>query len=228
MIILEFISRPENCTLFSNYYDSHGKTSSHRVNCFARAPHETWTTGLPQRFGRKFCCGSHMKEIDPTYNDEQFRKFCSRYQRKAAVMKEICDRRHDKSLNRAVLRDFMTVTASALFLGLTFFGSKEIAALLGISDSSATVLMSVATFLLLATSIWQLSADRMTAFQNYRGIQEFAAIANKIEYVTSGSALDDNAATYWAKEITQMYDNAARDISRITDKEHAAAKKRLE
>lgn len=168
-----------------------------------------------------------MKEIDPSYNDEQFRKFCVRYQRKAAVMKEICDRRHDKSLRQATVRDFLTVTASALFLGLTFFGSTEIASLFGIADSSATITMSAATFLLLAAAIWQLSADRIAAFQNYRGIQEFAAISNKIEYVTSGSALSDDAATYWAKEITQMYDNAARDIPRITDREHAAAKKRL-
>lgn len=169
-----------------------------------------------------------MKEIDPSYNDEELRKFCVRYQRKAAVMKEICDFRHDRSLKQSKIRDFLTVTASALFLALTFFGSREISSLLGISESSSTLLISAATFLLLATSIWQLSADRMTAFQNYRGIQEFAAIANKIEYVTSGSKLDDDVATYWAKEITQMYDNAARDISRITDKEHIAAKKRLE
>jgi len=167
-------------------------------------------------------------EIDPSYNDEQFRKFCVRYQRKAAVMKEICDLRHNGSLNRAKIRDFLTVTASALFLVLTFFGSGEISSLLGISESVTTILISAATFLLLATSIWQLSADRMTAFQNYRGIQEFAAIANKIDYVTSGSTLNDDVATYWAKEITQMYDSAAKDISRITDKEHTAAKKRLE
>lgn len=169
-----------------------------------------------------------MNEFDPSYNDEKFRKFCVRYQRKAAVMKEICDLRHDSSLKQAKIRDFLTVTASALFLALSFFGSGELSSLLGIPESFSTILISAATFSLLATSIWQLSADRMTAFQNYRGIQAFAAIANKIEYVTSGSTLDDAVATYWAKEITQMYDNAARDISRITDKEHAAAKKRLE
>lgn len=168
-----------------------------------------------------------MSEIDPKYTDESLRKLCVQYQGKSAVMKEICDGRHDKSLQGAFIRDFLTVTASALFLGLTFFGSTQLASALGITESTATVIMSLATFLLLASAIWQLSADRTTAFQNYRGIQDFAAISNKITYVTSGAALDDATATYWAKEITSSYDNAARDIPRITDKEHAAAKKRL-
>lgn len=168
-----------------------------------------------------------MSQIDPKYDDEQLRKLCVRYQRKSEVMKEICDGRHDKSLRRASIRDFMTVSASALFLGLTFFGTDQLAATLSVTEGFATILMSFATFLLLASSIWQLTADRTTSFKNYRGVQEFAAIRNKIEYITNGQALDDTAATYWAKEITSLYDSAARDIPRITDREHAAAKKRI-
>ncbi|WP_163025784.1 hypothetical protein [Chachezhania antarctica] len=168
-----------------------------------------------------------MSEFDPKYNDEDVRKIFERYQRKSAVMKEICDRRHDRSLKKSLARDFLTVTASALVLGLGFFGSNQIALLLGIPDHVASFAMSIATFMLLASSIWQISADRLTAFQNYRGIQEFAAIANKIEYISCGRELDDNAATYWAKEIVLMYDTAARDIPRISDDEHAQAKRRL-
>lgn len=168
-----------------------------------------------------------MSDIDPKYDDKKIRELCQDYQRKSAVMKEICDLRHDKSLRRASNRDFLTITASALFLGLNFFGSTQLASMLGIPDTYATVANSIATFLLLASSIWQISADRTTAFQNYRGIQEFAAISNRIKYVTNGLPLDDETATYWAKEITATYENAARDIPRISDKEHAAAKKRV-
>jgi len=165
--------------------------------------------------------------VYPKYDDEQLRKLCVRYQRKSEVMKEICDGRHDKSLRRSAMRDFTTVSASALFLGLTSFGTDQLATTLGVAEGFATLLVSFATFLLLASSIWQLSADRTTSFQNYRGVQEFAAIQNKIEYITNGQALDDTAATYWAKEITSLYDSATRDIPRITDREHAAAKKRI-
>lgn len=143
-------------------------------------------------------------------------------------MKEICDRRHDKSLKVSFVRDFLTVTASALFLVLTFFGNTQLASALEITQNVATITISSATFLLLASSIWQLSADRMTTFQNYRSIQDFATLSNRIEYITSGVSFDDAAATYWAKEITSSYESAARDIPRITDKEHLAAKKRLE
>lgn len=110
---------------------------------------------------------------------------------------------------------------------MTFFGTDQLAITLGISEASATILISIATFLLLASSIWQVSADRTSSFQNYRGIQEFSAIQNKIEYITNGQALDNPTATYWAKEITSLYESAARDIPRITDSEHAAAKKRI-
>lgn len=168
-----------------------------------------------------------MTEIDPKYTDEQLRSLCERYLRKSAVMREICDGRHDKSLRRAAIRDFVTVAASTLFLALNFFGTTQIASTLGIGESTATIFMSIATFLLLASSIWQISSDRTSPFQNYRGIQAFASLSNKIEYVTSGARLDEVTATYWAKKIISSYENAARDIPRISDSEHAAAKKRL-
>lgn len=168
-----------------------------------------------------------MNDIDPKYNDKTLRALFITYTRKSAVMKEICDHRHARSIGRASARDRLTVTASVLFLGLSFFGSTQLALIAGITETSANIILSVATFLLLASSIWQISADRTTSFQNYRGIQDFAAILNRIEYVTRGGKLDDTAATYWAREITSTYNSASNDIPRVTKKDYDAAKKRL-
>ena len=59
------------------------------------------------------------------------------------------------------------------------------------------------------------------------GVQNFSTIINAIDFVSNAESMSKAKATEAAHELVTLYDQASKDIPRISDKEHAAAKKAL-
>ncbi len=168
-----------------------------------------------------------MANPDPVYDYDALGVLCDDYLRKSDRMKEICDSRHDTAIKVNTWRNRLTLGASITVLCLTFFGTDKIISVSGFSASTVTILFSIASLALVLTSVWQLTGrSGDDGYVNYKAVQDFASISNKIRYIKGSTRMDDETATIWAKWIIQEYDEAASDVHGITDDEYEKAKNR--